>query len=188
MDIKYFELKPANKDCKQKFSEVAKPQYEGLPIFEHACNYVNSSASYKRTGRHLEIIEISDHYIRVKLSSESKLEMASKTLAGFTRELLRIDQELYPDQGTQLFRLFTYNNTLFKNTQYTDEEIIKGELEEISDVDALKLCVEIFCGKMTASKEEAIINKKTKSEIKKLLVEYAQFQRINSYTNKLRRD
>ena len=99
MDIRYFELRAANKDCKEKFSDVAKKKYAGVPIFEHACNYVNNSQSYKRTGRHLEIIEIGDYYIKVKLTSESKLEMASKSLAGFTRELLRVDQELFPDEG-----------------------------------------------------------------------------------------
>ena len=83
MDIRYFELRAANKDCKEKFSDVAKKKYAGVPIFEHACNYVNNSQSYKRTGRHLEIIEIGDYYIKVKLTSESKLEMASKSLAGF---------------------------------------------------------------------------------------------------------
>lgn len=116
MDIIYFELRAANKDCQEKFSDVAKKKYKCTPIFEHACNYVNNSSSYKRTGRHLEIIEIADLYIKVKLTSETRLEMASKSLAGFTRELLRIDQEMDPDEDKQLFRLFTYNNTLFKNT------------------------------------------------------------------------
>lgn len=188
MDIKYFELRAANKECQEKFSEVAKQQYQGIPIFEQACSYVNNSASYKRTGRHLEIIEISDYYIKVKLSSETKLEMASKSLAGFTRELLRIDQELYPDKGKQLFLMFTYNKTLFKNKQYSVEETMQENAYEISDVEALKLCVEIFCNGMTTSKEEAVMNKTTKTEIKKLLTEYARFQRMNSYVSKMRRD
>ena len=111
MDIRYFELRAANKDCQEKFSEIAKQMYKGVPIFEHACNYVNNSASYKRTGRHLEIVEIKEHSITVKLSSKSKREMASKSLAGFTRELLRIDQELYPDEADRLFRLLIYTST-----------------------------------------------------------------------------
>lgn len=45
MDIRYFELRAANKDCKEKFSDVAKKKYAGVPIFEHACNYVNNSQS-----------------------------------------------------------------------------------------------------------------------------------------------
>lgn len=123
----------------------------------------------------------------VKLTSETKLEMASKSLAGFTRELLRIDQELFPDEGKQLFRAFIYNSTLFKNVQLEVAELAKEEKRELSDVDALKKCVEIFCSGMTGSKEEAAVLSNTKNKIKELLQEYEQFQRINSYAKKMRR-
>ena len=186
MDIRYFELRAANKDCQEKFSEVAKQMYKGLPIFEHACNYVNNSASYKRSGRHLEILEIGDYSIVVKLTSESKLEMASKSLAGFSRELVRVDQELYPDENQRLFRLFVYNSTLFRNTQLEVDEIEKTDRRELSDVDALKMCVEIFCSGMTGSKEEAAVLANTKQKMKELLHEYEQFQRMNSYAKKMR--
>ena len=181
MDIRYFELRAANKDCKEKFSDVAKKKYAGVPIFEHACNYVNNSQSYKRTGRHLEIIEIGDYYIKVKLTSESKLEMASKSLAGFTRELLRVDQELFPDEGQRVFRLFIYNSTSVEELEHTDSD-------EMSDVEALKLCVEVFCNSMTASKEEAVMNSRMKREVKKLLAEYARFKRMNTYRDKMGRE
>ena len=186
MDIRYFELRAANKDCKEKFSDVAKKKYAGVPIFEHACNYVNNSASYKRTGRHLEIVEINEYSITVKLSSESKLEMASKSIAGFSRELLRVDQELYPDEADRLFRLFIYNSTLFRNTQLEVEELTKQEDREISDVDALKKCVEIFCSNMTGTKEEAAALANTNHKIKQLLQEYEQFQRVNGYAKRMR--
>ena len=186
MDIRYFELRAANKDCQEKFSEIAKQMYKGVPIFEHACNYVNNSASYKRTGRHLEIVEIKEHSITVKLSSESKLEMASKSIAGFSRELLRVDQELYPDEADRLFRLFIYNSTLFRNTQLEVAELTKQESREISDVDALKKCVEIFCINMTGTKQEAAVFANTKHKIKELLHEYEQFQRVNGYAKKMR--
>ena len=186
MDIRYFELRAANKDCQKKFSEIAKQMYKGVPIFEHACNYVNNSASYKRTGRHLEIVEIGEFSIVVKLSSESKLEMASKSIAGFSRELLRVDQELYPDEADRLFRLFIYNSTLFRNTQLEVGELAKDERRELSDVDALKKCVEIFCSGMTGSKWEAAVLANTKQKIKDLLYEYEQFQRVNSYAKKMR--
>ena len=186
MDIRYFELRAANKDCQEKFSEIAKQMYNGVPIFEHACDYVNNSASYKRTGRHLEIMEIGEYSIVVKLTSESKLEMASKSIAGFTRELLRVDQELYPDEADRLFRLFIYNSTLFRNTQLELGELTKKERRELSDVDALKKCVEIFCSGMTGSKEEAAVLANTKQKIKDILHEYEQFQRANSYAKKMR--
>lgn len=145
MDIKYFELRAANKDCKETFSEIATRVFKDKPIFEHASNYVNNSGSYKRNGRKLEIIEIKDYSITVKLSSESPLEMASKSLVGFSRELLRVDKELNPDEGKRLFRYFIYKSTLFRNTQIDMKEIETERSDEISDVDALKLCVDLFC-------------------------------------------
>lgn len=186
MDIRYLELRAANKECQEKFSEIAKQMYNGVPIFEHACNYVNNSASYKRTGRRLEIVEISEYSIVVKLSSESKLEMASKSIAGFSRELLRVDQELYPDEGNRLFRMFIYNSTLFRNTQIEVEELAREESRELSDVDALKKCVEIFCNGMTGSKEEAAALANAKHKIKDILHEYEQFQRLNGYAKRMR--
>ena len=35
MDIRYLELRAANKECQEKFSEIAKQKYNGVPIFEH---------------------------------------------------------------------------------------------------------------------------------------------------------
>ena len=187
MDIIYFELRAANKDCLDKFTDVAKKKYKGTPIFEHACNYVNSSTSYKRTGRKLEIIEIADLYLKVKLTSETPLEMASKSLAGFSRELIRVDKEMYPDEDQQLFRLFIYNNTLFKNTQYEDEDQFKVDSAEMSDVDALQLCVQVFCNTMTSTKEEAAMNEVTKKQLKEILANFSRMKRLNAYNEKMRR-
>lgn len=184
MDIICFELKAANKNCKDKFSEIAKHKYQGAPIFEYACNYVNKSASYKRTGRTLEIIEVKDYSITVKLSSESKLEIASKSLAGFTRELLRIDKELHEDEEKRLFRFFIYNNTLFKNTQILIENESPADM---SDVDALKKCVDLFCSGMTLTKEQSVQSAKIKKQIKGILAEYNRFSRIASYSERNRR-
>ena len=168
MDIRYLELRAANKECQEKFSEIAKQMYNGVPIFEHACN-ANNSASYKRTGRRLEIVEINEYSIVVKLSSESKLEMASKSIAGFSGNCLEVDQELYPDEANRLFRMFIYNSTLFRNTQIEVEELAREESREMSDVDALKKCVEIFCNGMTGSKEEAAALANAKHKIKDIL-------------------
>ena len=187
MDIKYFELRAANKDCKETFSGIATQMFDKKPIFEHACNYVNNSGSYKRNGRKLEIIEIKDYRITVKLSSESPLEMASKSLAGFSRELLRVDKELNPDEGKRLFHYFIYKSTLFRNTQIDMKEIETERTDEMSDVDALKLCVDLFCNGMTTSKEEASMAASMKREIKKLLSQYDRFTRLNSYSSKMKK-
>ena len=86
----------------------------------------------------------------------------------------------------RLFRMFIYNNTLFRNTQIEMEELSREQSRELSDVDALKKCVEIFCNGMTGSKEEAVILANTKQKIKDVLYEYEQFKRMNSYAKKLK--
>lgn len=186
MDIKYFELMAANKDSKEKFTDIAKNEYKGTPIFEHACNYVNNSDSYKRSGRQLELLKINDYSITVKLTSESPLEMASKSLVGFTRELLRIDKEMHPDEEEQIFRFLLYNNTLFRNTMIDAGDIEIYRKDELSDVEALKKCVDLFCNNMTVSKAESVKASAVKSEIKKLLVEYERFHRLGSYESKMK--
>lgn len=57
----------------------------------------------------------------------------------------------------------------------------------MSDVDALKLCVELFCNIMTSTKDEAAMNEHTKKEIKKILADYSCMKRLNSYNEKMRR-
>lgn len=185
MDIRYFELKAANKDCKDTFTDIEKKEIDGASIFELARNYVNTSSSYKRNGRSLEIIEIKDYSIIVKLSSENKLEMASKSLVGFTRELLRIDKEINSKEDQQYFKNFLYKNTLFKNTQLAAEDVDSTSNREMSDVDALKMCVDLFCNGMTLSKVEAIEADKIKKQIKSILKEHQRFNRLNSYTAKM---
>lgn len=58
MDVKYFELRAANKQCVEKFTDIAKQKVDKVPIFDHACEYVNNSSSYKRNGRSLEIMDM----------------------------------------------------------------------------------------------------------------------------------
>lgn len=125
--------------------------------------------------------------MKVKLTSETPLEMASKSLAGFSRELIRVDQELHPDEDKQLFRLIVYNRTLFKNTQYEDEDQFKNDSSEMTDVDALQLCVQVFCNTMTSTKEEAAMNDQTKKQIKEILANFSRIKRLNAYNDKMRR-
>ena len=184
MDVIYLELSAANKECRDKFTEIAKVLYQGKPIFEHARDYMNESPSYKRTGRHMDLVQISDYSILIKLTSESKLEMASKSLAGFSRELLRVDQELNPSEEKRLFRNCINNSTLFRNITVDALEVGVNP-EEMSDVDALKLCVEIFCNSLTSTKEEAAIISSSKKKIKQTLREYQQLNRLASYSKKM---
>lgn len=185
MDIICFELSAANKDCSKKFTEVAKQLYNGVPIFEHACSFVNNSASYRRSGRRLEMIDVQDCHITVKLTSEGKLEMASKSLSGFTRELLRVDRELYPEEENHLFGEFLMNSTLFRNVQVDVQNKVNIQMSGLSDVEALKLCVELFCNNATITKAEADCQAKLKQKVKSLLIEYSRAKRMYSYYSRM---
>lgn len=106
------------------------------------------------------------------MTSESKLEMASKSLAGFSRELLRIDQSMNPDADSRLFRYFSYNSSLFRNSEIDIREINQNDTLDMSDVDALKRCVDLFCDNMTTSKEEAKRRQEARKAIKNILLDY----------------
>jgi len=115
------------------------------------------------------------------------LEMASKSLAGFTRELIRIDKEMNHEESKRLFRYFIYNSTLFRNVQIDSDDITIEMDVEMSDTDALKECVDLFCNSVTATKAEAARTARIKKEIKNLLMEYDRFIRMNSYATKMKR-
>ena len=117
----------------------------------------------------------------VKLTSESKLDMVSKSIAGFTREFLRLDKELFLDEVYRVFCLFICNNTLFRNTQLEKGELAKEQSCELSDVDALKKCVEIFYSGMTSSKEETAVLANIKQKKKTFCTS------MNSYAKKMGR-
>lgn len=185
MDIICFELSAANKACLKKFTEVAKQLYNGVPIFEHACSFVNNSASYRRSGRRLELIDVQDYHIIVKLTSEGKLEMASKSLSGFTRELLRVDRELYPEEENHLFGEFLMNSTLFRNVQVDVQNKVNIQKSGLSDVEALKMCVELFCNNATNTKAEAGCQAQLKKKVKSLLMEYSRAKRMYSYYSRM---
>lgn len=177
MNVRYFELRPANKDCQDKIIDISKKKYNKVPVFEHACNYVNESSSYRRNGRHLEIVEVGEDYLIVKLTSETKLEMASKSLVGFSRELIRIDEEMNPDSDARMFTYFMYNSSLFRNTPVDISEIDQNDTSDMSDTEALKKCVDLFCNTMTSTKEQAKKTAEVKQEIKRLLSEYNKFMK-----------
>ena len=181
MDAIYLELRPANKKCCANFIEISKVEYNHSPIFEYALRYANDSSSFKRTGKKLSLAEISEDHMTVKLTSEAPLQMASKSLAGFTRKLLSIDEEL----GNEIFKDLTYNNTLFRNREVPPIKEPFVMEEEMSDTAALKLCVDVFCNDITTTKEERKYNENINRQIKLLLAEYSRQKRLAAYAKGL---
>ncbi len=183
MNVVTFELRAANKDCSDSFTDIARVVFEGKPIFEHACEYANCSSSYKKSGRKLELLSVEEDCVRVRLYSEGKLEMPSKSLAGFSRELLRVDSELHPKEAKRLFKSFMYGSALFRNIELAESDIV-NDLSEISDVEALKKCIDIFCSTMVSGKEANALLEDTKSAIKEVLKKYDTSSRMISYSKK----
>lgn len=183
MNVVTFELRAANKDCTDSFTDIAKVVYDKKPIFEHACDYANCSSSYKKSGRRLELLSVEEDCVRVRLYSEGRLEMPSKSLAGFSRELLRIDSELHPKENKRLFRNFMYGSALFRNIELAESDVATA-LCELSDVDALKKCVDIFCNTMVSGKEANALLEDTKSAIKDILKKYDASSRMIVYSKK----
>lgn len=198
MNIIYLKLYAANKKCNHSFCKIEEEKYRGISIFKHASEYANQSAGFKRNGRKVEIVQVTNSYIMIKMYSEGKLEMASKAMACFTRELLRVDKEMYPDEEYHIFKECMFRDTLFKYQQISeteywlsfhqgDEDISYRKLDyciygegwnmqidvqqysEISDVDALKMCVDLFCGNASRLKLGYEEEQKAKEEIKSIL-------------------
>lgn len=173
MDVVIFELRPANKRCGYDFraiAEASKTKLSDKNIFESACDYANASASYKRNGRHLNILEVSSEYIKIKLQSETRLEMASKALAGFSRELCRLDEVLNPAES-RYFTGISYGNALFRNVQISETEDPQ-DAQLKTDAEILKRCVDIFCTSATTGKDQLIALNKVKAEIVKAISAY----------------
>ncbi len=179
--VVYLELCPANRNCKEKFTDIKDVLFNGKPIFEYAADWVNASAVYKRSGRKMAIEEITDYGIKVKLISNNELAMPAKSLSGFTRALLNADTEMNGE--VKLFKNFCYCGSLFKNKQISESEA-KVETIELADVDALKICVDLFCDSIGTGKASNSLRKEAKSSIKKILKDYLFQNRMLAYVER----
>lgn len=184
MNVVTFELRAANKDCHDSFTDIAKVRYDGKTVFEHACEYANDSRSYKKSGRRLELLLVEKECIRIRLYSEGKLEMPSKSLTGFSRELLRVDAELNPDENKRLFKNFSRGSALFRNMELEETDTI-SDFSVMSDVDALKKCVDIFCNTIVSGKEANELLENTKQAIKEVLRKHDASARMIAYSKKI---
>lgn len=173
MEIHYLELVPAKKGSNVNFKEIAMEKYEGKEIFVHAIGYANDSASFKRAGKTLKLLECNEQSLVVKITSESSLQMVSKSLAGFSRELIRIDDRREAEDKKRLFEDCVYNHAVFKSKIILGKEQVVENINEMSDSQALKLCVDLFYGDATKTKEQLAYRKGAIHKIKEILVGYS---------------
>lgn len=172
MEEYFLKLTPANRKGNVDFAAIAKEKVNGIPVFEHALKYVNQTENFQKRKKKLRILEIKSEYLMVQLSSSSKLEMVSKSLAGFSRELLRIDDRREVQGMKRLFDEAIYNHGLFKSEIVRDKNEIIETASMLSDSAALKLMVDLLYGEATKTKEDATRRENTILAIKEILTEY----------------
>lgn len=172
METHFIELSPANKECDIDFCRINEESFKGKSIFKYAEDYANASDSFKRTGKKMEILEIRPKTIRIRIISETSLQMVSKSLSGFSRELIRIDGVREDEGKDRLFADCIYNHSLFKSTIVADVESLEETAENLSNASALKMCVDLFYGDTTKTKEQFKARQEAKTQIKKILLDY----------------
>lgn len=172
MEEYFLKLTPANRKGNVDFTAIAKEKVNGIPVFEHAQKYVNQTENFQKRKKRLKILEIQPKYLLVQLSSSSKLEMVSKSLAGFSRELLRVDERRKIHEEKSLFDEAVYNHGLFKSEIVRDKSEIIETASMLSDSAALKLMVDLLYGEATKTKEDAHRREHAILAIKEILTGY----------------
>ncbi|MCB2354416.1 hypothetical protein [Clostridium estertheticum] len=172
METHYLELSPAKKDSTINFQTVSKEQFKNKGVIDHSIDYANESASFKRTGKHMELVKCHSDYLLIKITSDISLQMVSKSLAGFSRELIRVDDIREAEGKVRLFEDCVYNHAVFKSKVVIGQEKLEESAEDLSDASALKMCVDLFYGDTIKTKEQLEIKKDFGSRIKKLLITY----------------
>lgn len=172
MEEYFLKLTPANRKGNIDFSVIAMETFEEIPIFSYAENYVNQTDNFQKRKKILQILEIESGYLIVKLSSASKLEMASKSLAGFSRELLRIDERRALEGKPRLFEAAIYNHGLFKSEIVRGKEEIAETASNLSDSAALKLFIDLLYREPTKTREDSKKREEAIFSIKEILANH----------------
>lgn len=172
METHYLELRPAKKTSNINFEIVSKEEFKGKGVFEHSIDYANKSESFKRAGKQIELVECHADYLLIKITSDTRLQMVSKSLAGFSRELIRVDNIRESEGKIRLFSDCVYNHALFRSKVVIGQEKLEESAENLSNASALKICVDLFYGDTVKTKEQSDIKKDFSLSIKKLLINY----------------
>lgn len=134
MELYRFRLTPADRKTNLNFLEIE----HSHGLFTTAAKNCSQGFSFKRDGKKITVDEITGEYIVITLYSAKPLSSPSRTLAAFSRELLRLDKR------TRLLESSIYNHTLFYSERL---EISPGELitaDDISDTALLKAIIDLL--------------------------------------------
>lgn len=175
MEEHFLKLSPANQNSSVDFLRISNEQFKGVRVLEYAMNHTNNSDSFKRARKELELVEVHARYLIVRITSEVPLQMVSKSLSGFSRELIRIDDiREAEEKKTRLFEDCVYNHSLFKSQiiEHPEELTEKISPTELSSATALKMLIDLFYGDTTKTKVQQKVRQKAIAEVKQTLVAY----------------
>lgn len=133
-------------------------------IDQAVINYNRIGLRATKNPKRITNIKVESEILEIELESNIKLNLPTKSLAGFSRCLLDVSDD---------FEKFASNGRLFKGVSCKEKNITKESLsinanEDIKDNEAIKMVIDIFL-----SCEELDSNEvKFKDEIKNILKEY----------------
>lgn len=136
----------------------------GVKKVEDAKEYFNKlNTRNPKKIRSLNII--GKHRLEFNISSEEILQVPTKAMVSFTRQLIKIWPEIGEHTvGKRLFRGISSNEI--------DIETKFNNIDDISDVDALKVLIDIFVNKSSIDVKEKKLRNITINEVKECLLNY----------------
>lgn len=136
----------------------------GKQKIEDAKDYFNGLKT--RNPKNINELEvIGKHRLKFSISSEEILQVPTKALATFTRRLI----EVWPEIGEHAI-----GKRIFKgiSSDEINEDVEINNIDDISDVDALKLLIDIFINKSSMTAKDMRLKNRAIADVKKSLLNY----------------
>lgn len=159
MENYYFKLTPANRAGKINFKEIE----DSFQLFSIAANNCSTGLSFRRDGKKITIIEITDDYLKIILSSSFPLNAPKRTLSAFSRELLRLDQK------THCLSSSIYNHTLFNTEAIEMPASDSMTVDDMSNSQLLKFMVDLLYTPLIESEQ---VRKQVINSIKEIALPF----------------
>ena len=164
MQYYYFILTPANKKLMPGDFNFKKVEEE-TSLFSDSEKMANNGA-FKRDGKKVTIEEITENFIRVKLSCLAPLPNAGRSLSTFSRAIMR-------HSSADVLKNCIYYNSLFNCEMIEVMEQAKDN-REFSDTEFLKATIDLLFSNSIIYTHDPERRKATIDKLKELLLPYME--------------
>lgn len=155
-----FILTPSNRKNSLNYLELE----ENFHIFSTATQNCNNGITFSRSGKKLKINKIEAVKIELVLSSTSPLPSPTRSLSAFSRELIRLNEEI------NCLTDAIYNHTLFQ-TQLLD---VNKDISSSKEITEAELIVSITDLLFLPSNYDPIRRSNTINKLKDIMLPYIQ--------------